>query len=203
MSNSTSRLDLIMAFQVACASAAPRTASVTSSGTAGDRAQDGFEMAQAGRRRAGHLGRVVPQPHAYRFGGERLADEALGVVRREHAALQFQAALGVLRQRLAVTWPGGAQVALRVHVQADRAEHRLWKYLAQERQRHVLVLVVHAAQRRRLAAVVQQVADVVQQRGADQLAWGAGALGGMRALQRVLELSDPLAFVCLAALGLV
>src|SRR5918995_5137494 len=109
MSNSTSRLDLIMAFQVACASAAPRTARVTSSGTAGDRAQDGFEMAQAGRRRAGHLGGVVPQPHAHRFGGERLADEALGVLRREYATLQFEATLRVFRQCLAVTWPGGAQ----------------------------------------------------------------------------------------------
>src|ERR671911_2661070 len=161
MSNSTSRLDLIMAFQVACASAAPRTASVTSSGTAGDRAQDGFEMAEGGRRRAGHLGGVVPQPHAHRFSGERLADEALGVLRRKYAALKFQAALGVFRQRLAVTRPGGAKVALRVDMQPDRSEHRLRKYLAQERQRHVLVLVVHTAQRRRLPAVVQQVADVV------------------------------------------
>jgi hypothetical protein len=54
-------------------------------------------------------------------------------------------------------------------VQADRAEHRFRERRPQERQRHVLVQVVLAAQRRRLAAVVDQVADVVQQRGADQL----------------------------------
>src|SRR5688500_14901904 len=100
MSNSTSRLDLSIAFQVACASAAPRTARVTSSGTAADRAQDGGEMGEARGRGAGHLGGVVPQPHAHRFVGKRLADEALRFLGREHTALQFQAALGILRECL-------------------------------------------------------------------------------------------------------
>jgi len=58
-----------------------------------------------------------------------------------------------------------------------------------------LVQVVDAAHRRRLALVVQQVADVVQERRAHERARRALGLRPHRALQRVLQLRDALAFV--------
>jgi hypothetical protein len=61
------------------------------------------------------------------------------------------------------------------------------------------VPVVDSAQGRRLAAIVDEMADVVQQRGAHELVGRAGALGEVRALQGVLELAYPLAFVCASA----
>ena len=65
-----------------------------------------------------------------------------------------------------LSWYAGvdpAQVALGVDVQLDRVEHGVGEQAAQERQREVLVGVVDAAQRRRLALVIEQVAEVVQQ----------------------------------------
>jgi hypothetical protein len=70
---------------------------------------------------------------------------------------------------------------------------------AQKRQRAVLVDVVHAAQRRRLAQVVQQVAEVVQQRGGDQRIARAFGLAQRSRLQRVLQLRYGLAAVLFAA----
>ena len=75
------------------------------------------------------------------------------------------------------------------------------KQRAQERQRRVLVQVVDAAQRRRLALVVQQVAQVVQQRRGDQRWRRAVVFRARRRLQRVLELRDGLAVVGAAALA--
>ena len=65
----------------------------------------------------------------------------------------------------------------------------------EERQRGILVQVVDAAQRRRLALVVQQVADVVQERRAYERARRALGFTSHCALQRVLELRNALAFV--------
>ena len=113
----------------------------------------------------------------------------------EHAALKPQAALRILGQLIVILRARRAEIALGIHVQPDRPENRLGEVGPQERQGDVLVQVVDTAQRGRLAAVVQQVADVVQQRSAYQVGRGAGLLGEMRALQRVLELRDALALV--------
>src|SRR5688572_23021415 len=197
MSSSTSRLDLIIAFQVACASAAPRTASVTSRGNG---AEHCLEVREIRRDRAGNLRRVVPEPNLHRVGSKGLADEALGVGGAEHPALELQAALRILGQPAVVVGARGAKVAFRIDMEPDGLDHHLGEMSAQERQRGVLVLVVYAAQRRRFAAVVEHVADVVQQRRAYKLARRASALGMVRALQRVLELRNPLAVVFAAAL---
>ena len=62
--------------------------------------------------------------------------------------------------------------------------------------------VVDAAQRGRLAQVVQQVAEIVQQGGGDERVARAFGLAERRALQRVLQLGHRLAGVLLvAALG--
>jgi hypothetical protein len=47
------------------------------------------------------------------------------------------------------------------------------------------------------------VAQVVEQRGADQLGRRAGLLGQMRALQRMLELRDAFAFVSAMAFAFI
>ena len=97
------------------------------------------------------------------------AMKALGLRGVEHAALQREAALRVVRQPLVVVVVGLAEIALGVDVQLDRVEHRVGEQAAQERQGEVLVGVVDAAQGRRLALVVEQVAEVVQQAGGDEL----------------------------------
>ena len=152
-------------------------------------------MSEVGGRRAGDFGRVVPQAHLHGFRSIGLADELLGFAGAVDAALEHEAALGILGQFFVIARSRGAKIALGIDMQADRGEHRFWKQTTQERQCGVLVPVVDAAQRRRLAAVVEQMADVVQQRRADELGRRTGALGVLRALQRVLELAYPLAFV--------
>jgi hypothetical protein len=94
-----------------------------------------------------------------------------------------------------------AQVALGVDVQLDRVEHRVGEEAAQERQREVLVRVVDAAQRRRLALLVEQVAEVVQEAGGDERVARFALLGKVRRLQGVLELGDRLAAVLLGAMA--
>ena len=144
MSSSTLLLDLIIAFQVACASAAPRTASVTSRGMPpAAAARNGRDRASPRR----EPWRRRPTADFHRIGGMRLADEALGLLRAEHAALKLQAALRILGQLIVVLRARSAEIALGVDVQPDRAENRLGEVRPQERQRHVLVQVVDAAQR--------------------------------------------------------
>src|SRR5687768_15915645 len=53
-------------------------------------------------RRARYLGGVVPPAHAHRILGMRLGQERGDLLAREHAALQREAALGVLGQMLVV-----------------------------------------------------------------------------------------------------
>ena len=101
--------------------------------------------------------------------GTGLGDEGRGRRAVEHAALQGEAALRVRREPPVITAVDVAQVALGVDVQLDRVEHGVGEQAAQERQREVLVRVVDAAQGRRLALLVQEVAEVVQQAGGDQL----------------------------------
>ena len=162
------------AFQPAWRRPAPRTASVTPSESSisevrrAARLPAWHEVRERRRRRAGDLGEVVPQAHVAPRPRVRLRDERVGFSRREHAALQHEAALRVGRQRVVVVGARRAQVALGVDVQLDRREHVVVEQPAQERQRGVLVQVVDAAQRRRIALVVQQMAEVVQQRGGDR-----------------------------------
>jgi len=86
-------------------------------------------------------------------------------------------------------------------VQLDRVEHRVREQTAQEGQGVVLVRVVDAAQRGRLALVVQQVPQVMQQAGRDEGIVRARLLGQVRRLQRVLELRDRLAAVLAGAMA--
>ena len=169
------------------------------------RALRGFQrrhvMRERGRRGALDLGQVVPQPQPHGVVGERLRDESRRLFRGEDAALQRQAALGVGGQRFEIAVARRAQVALGVDVQLDRRQDVVVEQRAQERQRGVLMHVVHAAQRRRFALVVQQVSQVMQQRCRDQRRRGARVLGTHRGLQRVLQLRDRLAGVGAAALA--
>ena len=138
---------------------------------------------------------------------ERLRAEGVRFAVAEDPALQLEAALRVDRQRRPVLGAGQravaarAQVALGIDVQPDRLQHGRAEQVAQEGQRDVLVTVVDAAQRRRLALVVDEVAEVVQEGRDDQLVAGAVLFGQVSRLQRVLKLRDRLAGVHAVALG--
>ena len=84
-------------------------------------------------------------------------------------------------------------------MQLNATQHAVTKQAAQERQRGVLVHVVHATQGGAFAQLLQQVAQVVQQAGGDQLVVGAVVFGQRGGLQRVFELGDGLAAVLLVA----
>ena len=115
--------------------------------------------------------------------------------------MQREAALGIGGQRIVISGPRGAEVTLGIDVQANRLEHVVGEQRAQERQREVLVDVVDAALGRRFALVVEQVTEVVQQRGGDQRGVRACGFGQRRTLQRMLELRHRLARVHAPALG--
>ena len=157
------------------------------------------EVRERRRGQAGGLGAVVPFAQPHRCASAALGDESLGLPLVEDAALQPERALGVVGQRGEIARPHGAQVALGVHVQLDGVEDRITEQPAQERQRAVLVDVVDTVQRRRFAQVVQQVAQVVQQRRGDELVVGAVGFGQQRALQCVFELRHRLAGILFAA----
>ena len=57
--------------------------------------------------------------------------------------------------------------------------------------------IVDTSQRRRLAKIVEQVAEIVQQCGGYQLVVGSVTLGKIRRLQRMLQLRHGLAAVLL------
>src|SRR5205809_4259434 len=156
---------------------------------------DGEEMGKGRRGLSGGLGGIIPAPHSYGVGGERLRHEGIGLASREGAALQLQAALRILGQGFVVRGLQRAQRALRVDVQPDRLDHGGREERAKERDRVVLVLVVDAARARRVALQVQQVAEIVQQRGGDERVGRAFGFGAPRGLKGVLELRHALAAV--------
>ena len=161
----------------------------------------GQEMRQRRRRQVGLLGQVVPLAQHDRVARRRLGDEGACLASVEHAALQGEAALRIVGQARVVAVVGLAEIALGVDVQLDRVEHRVGEQAAQERQGEVLVRVVDAAQGRRLALVIEEMAEVVQQAGGDELVAGVALLGEVRRLQRVLELRHRLAAVLLGAVA--
>src|SRR6185295_10581112 len=113
------------------------------------------EVGERRRREIGLLGEVVPLAQHDRVACTRLGEKRGGGSVVEDAALQRKAALRIGGEALVVRGVDVAQVALGVDVQPDRIEHAGGKEPAQERQRVVLVGVVDAAQRRRLALVVE------------------------------------------------
>ena len=150
------------------------------------------EVGQRRRREVRLLREVVPLAQQHRVAGARLVEEAGRLLGGERRPLQREAALRIVGQARVVARIGRAQVALGVDVQLDRHQHRIRQQAAQERQREVLVGVVDAAQGRRVALLVQQVAEVVQQAGGDQRVVGVRLLGQVRGLQRMLKLGDRL-----------
>ena len=198
--------DLTSAFQEACSNAPHRTASDDRPGHAAG------ETAQCEARRRKWAGAVSPGRPAWpdrptgAAARRRARPAARGRRRRPaHPAARpaargcgWSPPTGARSSRI-----GAAQVALGIDVQADGGEHRVGQEAAQERQGVVLVGVVDAAQGRRLALLVQQVAQVVQQAGRDQGVVGAGLFGEVRRLQRVFELRHRFAAVlCRAMAGI-
>src|SRR6185369_1036107 len=169
---------LMSAFHDAWRRAAKRTAATTDQLSAGamsarladERAGGGAveEVRERRRREPGLLGEVVPMAQHHRVARPGPGEELRRGVVGEDAALQRQAALRVRRQPIVVGGVDVAEVALGVDVQPDRLEHVVRKQPAQERQREVLVGVVDAAQRRRLALVVEEMAEVVQEACRDE-----------------------------------
>src|SRR6185369_464828 len=202
---------LMSAFHDAWRRAAKRTAATTDQLSAGamsarsadERAGCGAveEMGERRRRESGLLGEVVPVAQHHRVARAGQGEERGGTVVVEDAALQCEAALRVRGQPRVVAAVDLAEVTLGVDVQLDRVEHAVREEPAQERQRVVLVGVVDAAQRRRLALVVEEMAEVVQQARSDERVTGVALLGQVRGLQRVLELRHRLAAVLLAAVA--
>jgi hypothetical protein len=87
-------------------------------------------------------------------------------------------------------------------VQAHGFGHVVAERLGEESHPEFLVRVVDAVCRTVFAACVQQVADVVEQRGGDEYGRRAFRFGERGGLQRVFELRDGLAVVLRpAALG--
>jgi hypothetical protein len=162
-------------------------------------------VGERGRLQIGLLREVVPLAQHHRVARARLVEEAGRLIGAEHAALQREAALGIVAELGVVVGVGLAEIALRVDVQLDRIEHGVREQAAQERYRVVLVRVVDAAQRGRVvvaaALVVQQMAEVVQQAGRHQFVARARLLGEVRCLQRMFELRHRLAAVLAGAVA--
>src|SRR5579862_6413129 len=161
-----------------------------------DAARRDFQIMPEWRRdRTGDFGAVVPAADAKRVRGEGLRHEFLRLLPREDSALQREAALGILGERLVVVGLEGAEGALGIDVQPDRLDDGGREERTDEGDREVLVLVVDSALGRRLALEIEHVAEVVEERRGDELGRGALLLGEVRALQRVLLLRDAFARV--------
>ena len=122
------------------------------------------EVRERRRGRAGQLGQVVPQAHAHRVGGVRLRDERGGLRRRRTRRPAARGCAWSPRTARRSSRRASRTGSAWRRRAAGSARARRRRRAAQERQRDVLVQVVDAAQRRRLALVVEQVAEVVQQR---------------------------------------
>ena len=156
----------------------------------GDPSQDWPVLPQPWREPAGHLAGVGPPPKADRLGRERAPLEAPALRRRERAALESQAEHRGWAERVFVALRGGAEVALRLHVQCDRPHYR-GSEPAPERPGAVdLMPRVPAIALGRLASAFHEMAIVVQQGGRDQMFACAFLLGEPGALQGVVELGD-------------
>ncbi len=125
-------------------------------------------MFQIRGRAAGQLGLIVPTAQLESLLRMGIREKCLGPIGIEDAALQLQAAHGIQGQRGVVRRVDRTQTPLRVDVQPDRLQYRRGEQRAQERQHMLLMQVVDAARARRLALPIQQVAEIVQQRGNDQ-----------------------------------
>jgi len=86
-------------------------------------------------------------------------------------------------------------------MQAHRLGYRLAEPARQPFPSAQLMAIVDAARRRIVAEIVDQVADIVQQCGGDERRVGSLKFGERGALQRVLELSDALAAIIVAAVA--
>jgi hypothetical protein len=128
------------------------------------RLHDGSEMRERRRYPARGFRGIVPAPQRDRTQGSRLSCERCSGRCIVAAALQRQASLRIRRQRVVIVGLGGAEVALGIDVQPDRLEDVVVEQRAQERQRRILMYVVDAALGRRFTLVVDQMAQVVQQR---------------------------------------
>ena len=147
------------------------------------------------RAKVWNLGLVIPHPQLDGFARMRPRDEACGLLCRENPSLQSKAAPGVVRERVLVAWLDSAKVAFCVHMPFDGVQHPPSECRAQERDGEVLVLVVDAAQRRRIALLPEQVSDVMEKRRRDQIIVRAGLLCKIRRLQRVFKLRNRLTAV--------
>ena len=81
----------------------------------------------------------------------------------------------------------------------DGPQHIVAKQAAQKGQGAELVQVVHAAFTGRVAQIVQQMAQVVQQRCRHQRVAGTGLFGQVGGLQRVFQLGNGFAAVLFVA----
>src|SRR6218665_523009 len=129
VSINTSRPLLIKAFQLACSKAANRMMRVMPgvSVMAGVRRASSAHATPAVTREGGAVrrlvvgppGKVGPAPQAHGIVGVGQGEEGGGLPGIEDAALQFQAAHRVFRQRGKIGRFPGAQIALGVDMQAD------------------------------------------------------------------------------------
>jgi hypothetical protein len=146
-------------------------------------------VAQRRRPAPGRFGQVVPAPEGHRLRRVGQGLEQPQLVGRHGAALQPQRVRRRRRQARRIACIDAHQVALGLHMQADRLDHIGAEVPGQQPQRAQFVHIVDrvAARCRR-----DEVADVVQQRRHHHSVRRLGPLGELRALQRVRERGDGL-----------
>ena len=133
------------------------------------------------------------------FAGVRDCEEGLRLRGAHRSTLKRKALPRGGRKRSEIFWLSEAQVALGGDVEPNGIENRCGHVMAESGDAEFFVLCVNAARGHIFAFSVQQVAQVVEQRGGDKRVCGAFALDERRGLQRVFKHGDGFAKVGFAA----
>ena len=159
-------------------------------------------MLDRGDRRAGNLRRVVPTAEPDGFPGEGKPLEIGGLRRREGTSLKLEAPARRRRKPRQIGRFDGAEIPLGRHVQPNRSDHRLGPQFRKPFGSQSLVHVVDAMFGGVVGKVVEEMADVVEQRRHDECRPGTLAFGKEARLGGVLPLGHRFAAVQgFAALG--
>lgn len=152
-------------------------------------------MIEAGSGLARHLGALVPAPQRDRRGRVPQGDEFGGEIGGERTTLQRQAAHRASREKGEIFRIDRRQMALGFDMEAHRAGDVLAEILAEPVAPPRFVTIVDAALGGAGSEIMDEMADIVEQRGGDERRAGAARLGELRALQRVGELCHVLVAV--------
>jgi hypothetical protein len=91
-----------------------------------------------------------------------------------------------------ILWVSRTKVTLSGNMQSHRLRDRRAESIQQMACTELFMPVIDAAQRRAVVGIVEQVANIMQQRSRDERRGSTGLRGQKSALERVLALRDPL-----------